>query len=43
MEPQNGKMNGSYFNAMWDIGAEYCVMSAKLAEKLGFEFKLEIT
>lgn len=43
MEPQNGKMHGSYVNAMWDTGAEYCVMTTKLAEKLGFEFKHEIT
>lgn len=26
-------------NAMWDTGAESCIMSARLAERLGFRFK----
>lgn len=42
IEPQNGRMHGSYVNAMWDTGADTCVMTSKLAKELGFEFKHEI-
>lgn len=33
------RMKASYVNAMWDTGAEYSMMSKKLAERLGFEFE----
>lgn len=42
VEPKNGRMHGAYVNAMWDTGAECCVMTSRLAKELGFNFKQEI-
>ena len=41
-EHKKGTLTAAYVNAMWDTGSEFCLMSRKLADRLGFKFDRDI-